>query len=175
MGTSSQADRTQQEAMGALAIRYREPLMRYFVRRGLAADAAEDCAQEVFVRLTRKSLDGVDNHEAYLFATASSVLLDRVRRAQVRQEGMHDQIEDFELVSGAPSPARVFEGKEALERLAVILDELPDKTREIFLLNRLDRLSNTQLAARYNITVSSIEKHMTRALAHLRARFRVDE
>lgn len=161
--------------MEDLAIRYREPLLRYFLRRGLGSDAAEDCAQEVFVRLARKSLNGVDNHEAYLFATASSVILDRARRAQVREADKHDNIEDYDFESGAPSPARVFEGKEALHRLAAILDELPERTREIFLLSRLDRLTNTQLAARYGISVSSIEKHMTKALAFLRMRYRVDE
>lgn len=160
------------DAMADLARRYRDPLQRYFLRRGLGVEAAEDCVQEVFVRLARKSLDGVDRHEAYLFATASSVILDRARRAIVREEGKHDPIDDLDFESGAPSPARVFEGKEALQRLAAILDELPARTKEIFLLSRLDRLTNTQLAARYGISVSSIEKHMTKALAHLRARYR---
>lgn len=158
-----------------MAVRYRAALLRYFVRRGLDEEAAEDSAQEVFVRLAKADLAGVQSAEGYLFATASAVLIDRARRARVRAVGQHDPIDSIELVCGEPSPARVFEGRQALERLAMMLDELPERTREIFLLNRLDRLSNTQLAARYGISVSSIEKHMTKALAHLRARFRADD
>ena len=33
------------------AARYREPLVRYFLRRGLSVEAAEDCAQEAFARI----------------------------------------------------------------------------------------------------------------------------
>jgi RNA polymerase sigma factor (sigma-70 family) len=172
MVTRAQAPHHTHDAMSDLARRYRDPLLRYFVRRGISADAAEDCVHDVFVRLAKKSLEGVANHEAYLFTTASSVILDRARRAVVRAEGKHDPIEDFDFDSGAPWPARVFEGKEALRQLARILDELPERTKEIFLLSRLDRLTNTQLAARYGISVSSIEKHMTKALSYLRARYR---
>lgn len=166
---------TTAEGMDALALRYRSPLIRYFLRRRLDRHSVEDLVHEVFVRLAQRDLRGIDNPEAYLFATAASVVLDRARRAKTRCENEHDPIENFELVSGVPSPARVFESKETLVRLAAILDELPQRTREIFLLSRLDRLTNTQLAARYGIGVGAIEKHMTKALAHLRARFAADE
>jgi RNA polymerase sigma-70 factor (ECF subfamily) len=55
------------------------------------------------------------------------------------------------------------------------LEELPPKTREILLLSRLEGLSNTQLAARFEISVSAIEKHLIRGLRHVRARFARDE
>lgn len=154
-----------------LATRFRAPLIRYFLRRGIGADQAEDMTHDVFVRLSRAGLASVNDPEAYLFATASSVIIDRARRARVRCEDQHDPINNIEIASREPSPACVFEGREALLRLAAILDELPERTREIFLLSRMDGLTNTQLAARYGITVKSIEKHMTRALAHLRNRF----
>lgn len=157
--------------IAALATRYREPLIRWFSRRGVPADSVEDMAHEVFARLANGRLQGVDTPEAYLFTTASSVMIDRSRRDRVRCRDQHDSIEGIDIRSDAPSAARIFEGKEALTRLAAVLDELPERTREIFLLSRLDRLTNTQLAARYGITVSSIEKHMTKALAHLRVRF----
>lgn len=157
--------------IAALAARYRQPLIRWFARRGVPADSLEDMAHEVFARLAHGRLRSVETPEAYLFTTASSVMIDRSRRDRVRCRDQHDPIDGIDIRSDAPSPARIFEGKEALTRLSAILDELPERTREIFLLSRLDRLSNTQLAARYGITVSSIEKHMTKALAHLRNRF----
>ena len=60
-------------------------------------------------------------------------------------------------------------------RLAAVLDELAPRTREMFLLNRLDGLSYTQLAARYGVTVSAVEKQMMKAIAHLNSRFRRDD
>lgn len=154
----------------ALAVRYRDPLVRYFLRRGLAMEAAEDCTQEVFVRVARVDQRGVDNPDAYLFTIASSVLIDRSRAARSRQELRHDPI-DEQMPGGAISPAQIFEDRDALRRLSAILDELPDRTREMFLLNRLEGLSYTQLAARFDVSVKSIEKQMSKALAHLRLRY----
>jgi RNA polymerase sigma factor (sigma-70 family) len=50
------------------------------------------------------------------------------------------------------------------------LEELPLDTREIFLLNREDGLTYTQIAARYAISVKVVERHIVRALNHLRTR-----
>lgn len=154
----------------ALALRYREPLVRYFIRKGLAKDLAEDCTHEVFVRLACTSQEAVRNSEAYLFAIASNVVITRARKARSRRETLHDPIEDFPLLSGGASPDRVLEGNEALGRLVTALSELPADTREILLLNREDGLTYTQIAARYAISVKVVERHIVRALKHLRMR-----
>jgi RNA polymerase sigma-70 factor (ECF subfamily) len=144
--------------------------VRYFVRRGLAPDAAEDCVQEVFVRVARIDQGRVENAEAYLFTIAASVAVDRSRAARSRHELCHDPLDDL-IPGGDFSPARVLEGRQALEQLAAVLDELPERTRELFLLNRLEGLSYTQIAARFAISVKTVEKQMSRALAHLRRRY----
>ena len=159
----------------AFAARYRDVLVRYFLRRGIPADAAEDCAQDVFVRIANADRRLIRNAEAYLFAIAASVVIDRARRQKSHCEDKHEPIDRLSLPSAGLSPARVFEGRQALLQLAAILDELPPRTREIFLLNRLDGLGYTQLAARYGLSVSSIEKQMTKALVHIRKRFQTDD
>lgn len=153
-----------------LCARYRTPLLRYFIRKGLAADLAEDCVQDVFVRITRTDLASVTDLEAYLFTVASSVAIDNRRRSVTRQAAQHVPLEKFEIESREVSPARVYEDREAIVRLDRALDELSERTREIFLLNRLDGLSYTQLAVRFDLSVAAIEKHMSKALAHLRKR-----
>ncbi|PIC00545.1 RNA polymerase sigma factor [Caulobacter sp. X] len=157
-------------SLTSLARSYRQPLLRFFARRTLSPEAAEDCVQEVFMRLARASEPGVENSEAYLFKTARHVLIDRARRATVRREILHDPIADLQLVSPEGSPSRILEGREALEQAARALRELPERTRNIFLLNRLDGLTYTQLAARYAVNVKVIEREMSKALSHLRRR-----
>ena len=125
---------------------------------------------EVFVRLARTNQETVRNAEAYLFAIASSVFITRARKSKARRAALHDPIEDFPLLSGGTPPDRILEGKEALHRLALALEELPLDTREMFLLNREDGLTYTQIAARYAISVKVVERHIVRALNHLRAR-----
>ncbi len=157
-------------SLAGLAQLYRKPLLRFFARRALSPEAAEDCVQDVFVRLARVAESEVENSEAYLFKVARHVLIDRARRASVRREGQHDPIADFQLISPEGSPSRILEGREALEQAAKALGELPERTRNIFLLNRLDGLTYTQLAARYAVNVKVIEREMGKALSHLRQR-----
>jgi RNA polymerase sigma-70 factor (ECF subfamily) len=59
--------------------------------------------------------------------------------------------------------------------LAALLDELPQRTREVFLLNRMEGLTYTQLAARFSVSVGTIEKQISYALAQLRARIDSDD
>lgn len=164
------ANSSRDARLEVLALRYREPLVRYFARKGLVADAAEDCAQEVFVRLARTDEQTVQNAEAYLFTIASSVLVSRARKAKTRFDAHHHPIEDFSLVSGEAAPDRVLEGREALGRLVAALSELPADTREMFLLNREEGLTYTQIAVRYALSVKAVERHIGKALNHLRLR-----
>jgi RNA polymerase sigma-70 factor (ECF subfamily) len=157
-------------SLASLAQAYRQPLLRFFARRSLSPEAAEDCVQEVFMRLSGVAAPGVENSEAYLFKVARHVLIDRARRASVRREGMHDPIADLQLASPEGSPSRILEGREALEQAAKALRELPERTRNMFLLNRLDGLTYTQLAARYAVNVKVVEREMGKALGHLRQR-----
>ncbi len=158
-------------SLAGVAHLYRSPLLRFFSRQGLSRETAEDSVQDVFARLTRITEGEVNNPEAYIFKIARHVLIDRSRRARVRSEGLHDPIDDVQLESLEGGPARILEGRQALEHAAKALGELPERTRNIFLLNRLDGLTYTQLAARYALSVKVIEREMSTALSHLRQRF----
>lgn len=174
-GESRPPDPATKASLAAVCERYRTPLVRYFVRNGQTPDIAEDCTQEVFVRLASTRLEAIENIEAYLFTVASSVAIDHGRKMRARCSTQHDSITNLAIEGREVSPARVFEDREALVRLDRILHELPVRTREIFLLNRLDGLSYTQLAVRYGLSVGAIEKQMSKALAHLRRRFSGDD
>jgi len=158
-----------------LALRYRTPLISYFRRRGVDDIQCEDLTHEVFARVSRRSAEDVPNPEAYVFSSASSVYVDHVRRRKSHFADRHDNVAGLDFECEAPNAERVFEGKQALQRLSVVLEELPHRTREILLLSRLEGLSNTQLATRFGLSVSAIEKNLARGLAHVRRRFADDE
>ena len=50
------------------------------------------------------------------------------------------------------------------------LQELPERARTIFVLNRFEELSAAEIARRLGVSVSTVEKDMMRAIAHLKAR-----
>lgn len=158
--------------------RFRAPLTAYFHRRVQDKAEAEDLTQEVFVRLTRRP----DQHngetiEAYVFKIAASVLNDWGRHRTSRRMNAHRTLSDVSESVSLPSvlvedrtPERVLAGKEALKDIEAGLAELSERTREIFLLSRMENVHHRDIANLHGISVSAVEKHVLRAVAHLSAR-----
>lgn len=152
-----------------LSARYRQPLIAYFQRRVRSREEAEDLTQEVFLRLARRlDIEQVDNAEAFLFRTAVNLLRDRSRRGKTAASHMQ------ELVHRAGveelSPERVVESRQSLASVLRALDELDERTRDVFILHRLEGMRHAEIAGLYGVSVSSVEKYIIKALAHLAKR-----
>jgi RNA polymerase sigma factor (sigma-70 family) len=135
------------------------------VRRAVGAnDAAEDLLHSAFVRLSEYSArDTVENPSGFLVRTAANLAVDERRHQQVRRESAIDVSEMLHLADGQPLQPEVLAHRERLERVMAALDSLGPRTREIFLLHRLDGLKYREIAARLDITVSAVEKHIAKA------------
>jgi len=53
-------------------------------------------------------------------------------------------------------------------KLLFILNEMPEKSKEVFLLNRIEKLTYQEIAKRLDLSVKTIEKRMHQALVHIR-------
>jgi RNA polymerase sigma factor (sigma-70 family) len=157
--------------------RFRRPLLAYFLRRVRDLEEAEDLTQEAFIRITRhREKTKGDGALAYVFTIAANLLKDRARRHASRPEHrtVGSPVED---VIGLPllvedrTPERVIMGREILKEVVGALEELGERTRDIFILSRLENMNHRDIAALHGITVSAVEKHVMKALAHLGARF----
>jgi RNA polymerase sigma factor (sigma-70 family) len=155
-------------ALRNLFDRYRGALYAYFLRRTRNPADAEDLTQDVFVRLGRLDPQTeLRNAEAFIFQTAVNLLRDRARRAQV-QRGTAEPLPVLpELPAGEPDAERVLGAKVELARVMDALNALSEKTRNIFILRRLEQMKCEEIAVFYGISVSAVEQHITKALAHL--------
>lgn len=152
----------------ALVARFRKPLIQYFRKRGVSVPDAEDMTQDVFLRLLRKLDSGAESmSDGYVFTAASSVLIDHHRRAATQAVARSTTL-DPERAADEPSAETIFADRQALR---VMLDELPamrETWRKAFVLNRFESLSHEEIARRLRISVSSAEKCVAHAVAHLR-------
>jgi RNA polymerase sigma-70 factor (ECF subfamily) len=62
-------------------------------------------------------------------------------------------------------------GKDALADVLRSLDELGERTRNIYVLFRLENMKQKEIAALYGIGVSTVEKHVMKAALHLAVRY----
>ena len=137
---------------------------------------AEDLAQEVLVRLVRRgNVKAIDHLDGYVFQVAANVLRDHVRRWAVRAEEAHHAQYNEDLLEGGFSPERVLLGQEAIERVIAALQELPRKTQVIFTLYHFESVPQVDIARKLNMSLSTVEKHMSRANAHLLMQLRESE
>jgi RNA polymerase sigma factor (sigma-70 family) len=146
-------------------------LGRYF--RGRVTDEAEvdDLVQEVFTRLVMRASDRPVQHIGnYVFQTAASVLADRHRRRAVRHSQAHVAFNPERHAGQDLDPLRILSGKEDLRAATAALLSLPERTRAIFLLVRLDGCRQRDVARQLGISISSVEKHLARAIQYLSER-----
>ena len=146
-------------------------LTRYFLRHWRQEADIDDLVQETLLRLVRSPVQA-DNAEAYAVRIASNLLRDRARRDQSHRADQHTAFDDTlaYLPSEEPDCDRVYEGRKQLDQLLAALTELPQRTCQVFLLQRYEGMTYTAIAKQLQISVSAVEKHMMRALLHLQAR-----
>lgn len=155
----------------ALIASYSTPLTRYFRRRTASDQDVPDLVQEVFLRLSRiNDPSGIQERDSFIFVTAANVLRDRARRDKVRHEGASVPIDDYDLPGSDFAPDRVLEGRQAAERLRQVLEELPERTRDVFVLRILEGCKMADVARAMGISTRAAEKHQARALAHVAER-----
>lgn len=136
------------------------------MRRGRSEHEAEDMAQEAWVRMASyERVQPIDNPEAFLMRTAINLSID-AHRARLTQ-GEEVKIDEVLLVDRSPSIEAIVLGKERLARLHVCLKRLTDKNRDIFLAHRLEGLTYQEVADRYGLSTSTVEKHVAKATAQM--------
>jgi RNA polymerase sigma factor (sigma-70 family) len=143
-------------------------LRRLLSSRGRSADDVDDLMQEAFLRLQLYCRDGqVENTEAFLVRVALNLSAEQGRRSPAGRL-VTDEAEILALVDSAPPPDEVYAGEQRLLKVRAALERLPPRSRETFLMHRLEGLSYLQIAGQLGISVSMVEKHIARASFFLR-------
>lgn len=164
--TSRQDGSFPSAAVTAMSRRFRPALMAYFMRR-LGGDypRSEDLTQEVFVRLLAMPKKDLDTPEAYLFQIASNLIRDHGRRFKVRQDYTKSLSEDALGHVDRLDAERIVLARENIGRVVSLLDTLPERTRAVFILFRLESMSRKIIADAFGISLSAVDKHLRKALS----------
>lgn len=149
---------------------HRPDLIRFLARRLRCEATAKDIAQEIWLRLPRVNAEAPrKNARALLFQMAANLATDhhRVERRRVELVAeVHDLLwGDMDEVS----PERTAMAEETLERLHAEVARLPERSREIFRMNRFDGLTQRAIADQLGISLTAVEKHLQKAFARLAA------
>lgn len=128
---------------------------------------SEDFLQSALLNLLEKGSLHVRNIDAYIVRSAQNAACDAARRSTRTPLTSISENTYDEIACTNPLPEEVFISSERLERLQAAVNDLPSRTREIFILHRSGDLSYQEIALQLSCSISSVEKHISKALAYL--------
>lgn len=127
---------------------------------------AEDLAHDAFVRVLENPREVIERPRAYLHQTARNIAVDGYRREDRRQALEEEMLGDGALGSGDPEAyVHALELADSVERA---LAELPVNCRRVFVWQKLEGLTQAEIAERMGLSKNMVEKYMIRTLRHLR-------
>jgi RNA polymerase sigma-70 factor (ECF subfamily) len=139
----------------------------YVIARRAGDEEAADVVQDALLKSCEAGRTAeIAKPEHLLMRIARNLVIDRLR-AKRRRQALFRPEPEIEVADGAPSPERALIAVERLRRALSAIDDMPPKRREVFTLHRFEELSYLQIARRLGISIKTIEKHMTLAMAQL--------
>jgi RNA polymerase sigma-70 factor (ECF subfamily) len=145
-----------------------------------ARDVAEEVVQETFLALwERWEREGAGESDAvtrsYLFSAVRYRVLSVLRHERVARRWSEREVRELALDARDavehPGPAAL-DADDLARAVRRAVAGLSEKTRVVFLLSRERGLTYTEIAEVLDVSVKTVELHMTRALKALRANLR---
>lgn len=140
-------------------------LVRFLRKRLPRTEDPQDFVQEAFARLAGSNPRTLlRNPEAYLQRIVRNLLIDRSRRdARIRTVAFAEELD----VPIAPDQDREIEASDMKRLYRDAVDRLPARTREVFLLSRVEEIAYKDIAARLGISIRTVEWHVAEAIVRI--------
>jgi RNA polymerase sigma-70 factor, ECF subfamily len=131
-------------------------------------DTAEEIVQDLFFRLwqDKENLKIESSLNGYLFRSVHNRCLHFIEHNRViarhAEEILYNQSENQE------SPSDILNYKELQEKIAKIIEKLPERCGKIFTMSRFEGLKYNEIAKKLSVSVKTVEANMGRALKEFR-------
>jgi RNA polymerase sigma-70 factor (ECF subfamily) len=110
---------------------------------------------------TAKDIERITAGRGYLFMIARNLLIDAARKDTIVSL---DFVADLDMLRSGDSLEASLTARDELRHLQKIIETLPPQSRRVFLLRRIHELSFQEIAAQMSLSVSTVEKHLARAV-----------
>lgn len=144
-----------------------EPLCRYCIIRTGNQEEAEEIVQDIFVKLwiKREELSITTSLKAYLYRMALNKIINHQQHLKVRLS--HRENEMGKGISSDAYNSDIHQ-KEIKTLVTLGLEAMSPKRRMVYEYSRSQGLSYAEIASKMDISVKTVEAHLSAALEHLR-------
>lgn len=142
----------------------RGAIVHYVVRRGQPAHVAEDVAQETCIKLLAYC---EQQRPASLYALAFRIAATSLIDIKRKERGPAVELDEGHPCD-APLADRMIDGRQRVSLFQAALAAMPELRRKAFVQRRIENRSHAQIAVDLGISVTSVEKHVSRGLQDMR-------
>jgi len=130
-------------------------------------DASEEVVQEILFKLwtNKDSIAITTSIQSYLFRSVRNACLNLLKHINVREE--YKVQREYEMQNTISSEDEMIVS-ELEQKIRSAIDQLPIERKKIFIMSRYDGLKYAEIAEKLNLSVSTVENQMVKALKFLR-------
>jgi RNA polymerase sigma-70 factor (ECF subfamily) len=146
-------------------VRHQSSLKRFITRLMRGSPDIEDIAQEAFLRAYAVERDRpIEQPKSFLFRIAKHVALSQLTRKSRQITEYIEDSDNSEVIGTESSAEDEVSAREILGLHCEAVATLPPQCRQVYLLRKVHGLSHKEIAAQLAIAVSTVEKHLIKAV-----------
>jgi len=149
-----------------LFLRYYSRLCAFVFGITQSSSASEDVVQELFIRLwiNRAKLEINENISGYLYRSSKNAALNHLRSEKSRQKSVQNMpvqeyLTDDNLIEQVEFSAALYQ----------CIEQLPERSREVFKMSRIDGFKQQEISDQLGISVKTIKNQIWKSLQYLKA------
>ncbi|UOB17035.1 sigma-70 family RNA polymerase sigma factor [Abyssalbus ytuae] len=159
------------EALETIFNRYYESLCRFGLTYEDKLDIVEEKVSDIFLQLwnNHENIRNIRNPKPYLYVVVKNKLLEPVKYMELEQP--LNTVQGHQCMASPSIEEEIIyqEQKELYsKRIKEVLDHIPEKSRQIFEMSRLDGLKYREISEILGVSVKTVENHMGIALRTIR-------
>ncbi len=148
--------------------KYHKKLYAFLFNLLHSKEDAEEIVQETFIKIWEKRKDFIDGYSfhSFLFTIAKNAFLN-LNRKKINRVVFEERLNFLEEISSGRTDDYIL-FKETKEIITTIIEGLPPKRKEIFLLRKIEGLSRKEIAEELNISISTVDNQLMKANIYLK-------
>lgn len=161
--------RRDEAALSVLFDTYYEKLYLFAEKYIYDSDKAHDIVQDVFLKIWENAerLELTSSIQHYLFASVRNGCLNYLKSLQIEDRNNRKYAEAYIESQNVD----MVDDEELLARVRQVLDELPEKCREVCLLRFVEGYKYAEIAARLDMNENTVKAQLHRGMERLKQAF----
>lgn len=140
-------------------------LMRFASRYFKRPQEIEDVVQEAFVKVIEAQRSrSIDSPQAYLYRTTRNLALSQLDKSAYKLTDTLGEIMPESVHLQTPTLEEQFESQQRFEQFCRAIRQLPVKCQRVYILRRVYGFSQKEIAQRLDVSVKTVEAHLTKAI-----------